>query len=44
MEVSVPIISNTECNSTAEYNGDITPRMICAGLKQGGKDSCQVRI
>ncbi|RVE70025.1 hypothetical protein OJAV_G00083860 [Oryzias javanicus] len=37
-EVSVPIVSNTQCN--ASY-GSITSNMICAGLTAGGKDSCQ---
>jgi trypsin len=40
-KVEVPLVSTEECNSTAAYNGDITDRMICAGLKDGGKDSCQ---
>uniref|UniRef100_A0A3P9HR66 Peptidase S1 domain-containing protein n=1 Tax=Oryzias latipes TaxID=8090 RepID=A0A3P9HR66_ORYLA len=38
-EVSVPIVNNTQCNSSY---GIITSNMICAGLSQGGKDSCQV--
>ncbi|XP_024118636.1 transmembrane protease serine 9 [Oryzias melastigma] len=37
-EVSVPIVSNTQCS--ASY-GSITNNMICAGLTDGGKDSCQ---
>lgn len=37
-EVTVPIVSNAECN--ASY-GNITAGMVCAGLTQGGKDSCQ---
>ncbi|RVE70073.1 hypothetical protein OJAV_G00083730 [Oryzias javanicus] len=37
-EVTIPIVSNTQCN--ASY-GSITSNMICAGLTDGGKDSCQ---
>ncbi|XP_063759499.1 serine protease 27-like [Eleginops maclovinus] len=37
-EVSVPIVSNTQCS--AVYSS-ITSNMMCAGLEQGGKDSCQ---
>lgn len=40
-EVSVPIVSNSDCN--AAY-GSITENMLCAGLSQGGKDSCQVSV
>ncbi|XP_018580028.1 trypsin-7-like [Anoplophora glabripennis] len=37
--VKVPIVSNEEC---AKAYGDLlTDRMICAGYKEGGKDSCQ---
>uniref|UniRef100_A0A668UG57 Peptidase S1 domain-containing protein n=1 Tax=Oreochromis aureus TaxID=47969 RepID=A0A668UG57_OREAU len=36
-EVNVPIVGNNECKCFAE----ITENMICAGLKEGGKDSCQ---
>uniref|UniRef100_A0A3P9LG86 Peptidase S1 domain-containing protein n=1 Tax=Oryzias latipes TaxID=8090 RepID=A0A3P9LG86_ORYLA len=37
-EVSVPIVSNSQCSSS--YS--LTSNMMCAGLTQGGKDSCQV--
>jgi len=40
-EVTVRIVSQTNCNDANSYNGDITPRMLCAGLAAGGKDSCQ---
>lgn len=35
----VPVANQSYCNG--RYRGGITPRMICAGLKEGGKDSCQ---
>lgn len=39
-EVKVPIVSNDECN--IDYEGAITERMLCAGLRGvGGKDACQ---
>ncbi|HET7678732.1 MAG TPA: serine protease [Xanthobacteraceae bacterium] len=40
-EVSVPIVDRDRCNSERSYDGHITPRMLCAGLRNGGKDSCQ---
>jgi len=41
MEVEVPIVGNKQCN--CDYGvGEITSNMICAGLRAGGKDSCQV--
>ncbi|XP_023305931.2 trypsin-1-like isoform X1 [Lucilia cuprina] len=40
MQVSVPIISNEECNE--KYGEDrITENMMCAGVPEGNKDSCQ---
>lgn len=38
LEVDVPVVSNTVCNSSY---GTITDNMICAGYAEGGKDSCQ---
>jgi hypothetical protein len=39
--VEVPIISAQNCsNNINQY--DIREGMICAGCKEGGKDSCQV--
>ncbi|CAL1686768.1 unnamed protein product [Lasius platythorax] len=40
-EVDVPILSNTECRATKYPSRKITDNMLCAGYKQGGKDSCQ---
>lgn len=40
-QVVVPVISTAQCNRAAWYGGDITDNMICAGFKDGGKDSCQ---
>ena len=40
-EVDIPIVSNAVANQPQSYNGGITPRMLAAGLAEGGKDSCQ---
>jgi secreted trypsin-like serine protease len=41
-EVSVPIMSNAECRRSKYPARKITDNMICAGYKEGQKDSCQV--
>lgn len=37
--VDVPIVSLEECN--ASYDGSVGASQICAGYRDGGKDSCQ---
>lgn len=40
MKVTVPFIDHESCN--ASYSGEVNKAtMICAGYKEGGKDSCQ---
>jgi len=41
-EVYVPILSNSECRDSKYPSNRITNNMMCAGYKDGGKDSCQV--
>lgn len=40
MEVSVPVWSQKDCQSA--YVERIGDTMVCAGAKEGGRDSCQV--
>ncbi|XP_066465447.1 transmembrane protease serine 5 [Eleutherodactylus coqui] len=40
-EARVPLISTKKCNSSCIYDGDITPRMLCAGYLDGKVDACQ---
>ncbi|KAG7211721.1 hypothetical protein KM043_010967 [Ampulex compressa] len=40
-EVSVPILTNAECRATKYPSRRITDNMLCAGYKEGSKDSCQ---
>ncbi|XP_064110683.1 proclotting enzyme-like isoform X2 [Macrobrachium nipponense] len=38
-EVTVPIWTNADCD--AAYSQDIIDNQLCAGVREGGKDSCQ---
>uniref|UniRef100_A0A8D2PNM0 Transmembrane serine protease 13 n=1 Tax=Zosterops lateralis melanops TaxID=1220523 RepID=A0A8D2PNM0_ZOSLA len=40
-EAEVKLIDYKICNSDKVYEGYLTPRMMCAGYLQGGKDACQ---
>lgn len=41
-EVTVPILSNADCRASKYPSQRITDNMLCAGYKEGSKDSCQV--
>ncbi len=38
--VTVPIVSNEDCNKPTAYSGVITETMLCAGYKEGQRDAC----
>jgi secreted trypsin-like serine protease len=40
LKVDVPIIANDICKAFPRYN-NVAEGMICAGFREGGKDSCQ---
>ena len=42
--MTVPITSDSECNSTYADFGGITDRMICAGDPNGETGECQVKV
>lgn len=43
-EATVKLIDSDTCNREEVYDGDITPRMLCAGYLEGGVDACQVIV
>lgn len=44
LQVQVPIVSTEECDSDYSQYGGVPDGQICAGVPEGGKDSCQVSI
>ncbi len=43
-QVKVSVLDNDICGQDDWYGDRITNNQICAGYKQGGRDSCQVTI
>uniref|UniRef100_A0A3Q2YTQ4 Tryptase gamma-like n=1 Tax=Hippocampus comes TaxID=109280 RepID=A0A3Q2YTQ4_HIPCM len=41
MEVKVSVVGNRQCGCDFKSLRKITDNMICAGLREGGKDACQ---
>ena len=42
LKATVPFVSDTTCNSSAMYGGEVIPSdEICAGYTAGGTDTCQ---
>ncbi len=39
-KVELEVISNTTCNQSSWYNGEVLQSMICAGYAAGQKDAC----
>ena len=43
LQVRLPVLSNEQCaGDYADEPFTITSNMVCAGLPEGGKDTCQV--
>ncbi|XP_006834047.1 PREDICTED: transmembrane protease serine 4 [Chrysochloris asiatica] len=41
LQASVQVIDSTRCNAEDAYQGDVTEKMMCAGILEGGVDTCQ---
>ncbi|XP_047609346.1 transmembrane protease serine 4 isoform X6 [Phacochoerus africanus] len=41
LQASVQVINRTRCNAEDAYQGEVTEKMLCAGLLEGGVDTCQ---
>ncbi|XP_033290399.1 transmembrane protease serine 4 isoform X2 [Orcinus orca] len=41
LQASVQLIDSTRCNAEDAYQGEVTKKMLCAGILEGGVDTCQ---
>lgn len=44
LQASVQVIDRARCNAEDAYQGEVTAEMLCAGVLQGGVDTCQVSL
>lgn len=42
LQASVQVIDRIRCNAEDAYQGEVTKEMLCAGILEGGVDTCQV--
>ncbi|XP_054947579.1 transmembrane protease serine 4 isoform X3 [Physeter macrocephalus] len=41
LQASVQLIDSTRCNAEDAYQGEVNEKMLCAGILEGGVDTCQ---
>ncbi|XP_044894301.1 transmembrane protease serine 4 isoform X3 [Felis catus] len=41
LQASVQVIDHARCNAEDAYQGEVTEKMLCAGILEGGVDTCQ---
>ncbi|XP_049712686.1 transmembrane protease serine 4 isoform X2 [Elephas maximus indicus] len=41
LQASIQVIDSTRCNAEDAYQGEVTEKMLCAGILEGGVDTCQ---
>ncbi|KAM6173888.1 transmembrane protease serine 4 [Erethizon dorsatum] len=41
LQASVQVIDRSQCNAEDAYQGEVTEKMLCAGVPGGGVDACQ---
>ncbi|KAM4828255.1 transmembrane protease serine 4 [Thomomys bottae] len=41
LQAMVQVIDSTRCNAEDAYQGEVSEKMLCAGIPEGGVDTCQ---
>ncbi|KAM6158601.1 transmembrane protease serine 4 [Rhynchocyon petersi] len=41
LQASIQVIDSVRCNAEDAYQGEVTEKMLCAGVLEGGVDTCQ---
>jgi hypothetical protein len=42
LQATVQLIDSRRCNAEDAYQGEVSEKMLCAGIPDGGVDTCQV--